>query len=125
MVERVADQMYQWIAHQFDQGAVNFGFLATDDEVGFFPESLRQIAHEPGKPAENRIDRHHAGTQCRGLQLFGDEAEARRRMAEGRVNLADIRVEVLGELKQPIALNHQFPNQIMRSSILRTSTRIV
>ena len=77
MVQTVADQMDQRIADVFDHGLIDFGVLTGDRELGFFGQSLGQIANHAGKLAEQSFDGDHPRAEACPLQLIGHETQPR------------------------------------------------
>lgn len=89
--------------------------FALDDQLDFFAESAGQIADQTRKAAEDGFDGNHAGAQAGGLQLVGDEAEARGALQERGFELIAGGAafgEGAAEMHETIALKDEFADEV-------------
>src|SRR5687768_2924210 len=73
MIDRVPEQVNQWVADLVEQRAIEFDLPAFDHEVQFLPQGPCRIAHDSWEPIEDLPHRNHAAGEDPALHL-ADEA---------------------------------------------------
>ena len=115
VIERIAKEVNERIDDLLGDGFVQLGIFSVDDQLDFLAEGAGEIANHARKAAENGFDGNHASAQAGGLQLVGDEAEARGGL-EKRGFEAIVGELALGkaaaEMQEAIAFEDEFADEI-------------
>ena len=114
MVHGVADQVAERVADLFEDGAVEFGLLALDDELDLLVEPDGHVAHDPREAVEDGLDRQHAQAGHLVLQLAGDAGELLRvlvGLARQRI-VAQPRGQELGALLKSGLVDDQLADEV-------------
>ena len=75
VVEGVADEVAQRVADLLEDGPVELGLLALDDQRDLLAQLRRHVAHDAREAVEDALDRQHAQAGDLVLELAGDPAE--------------------------------------------------
>ena len=96
VVHAVADHVHERLADLVDDGLVDAGLLALQDQLDVLPLLPGEVAHQPRKALEDMADGQHADVHHRFLQLGGDRRHLlHRREQLGHLPLAP---QLLGQL---------------------------
>ena len=69
MIDRVADDVHQWIADLLDEHLVELCVLASKDELDVFVQLTRELAHAARHLREDLPNGHHPQIDCQLLKL--------------------------------------------------------
>ena len=97
MIDGVADQMHEWVAHDLDHFAVDFDVAALDLDHHLLAEFVRQVADHARTAREQRLDPLHtdAGDRLAQVGENGGEAVERRFQPRFALLLGDPAGEVV------------------------------
>ena len=114
MVQGVADEVAERVADLFEDGPVELGLLALDDQLDFLLEALGDVSHDPREAVEDRLDGQHAQARDLVLKLAGDAGELLRvfvGLPRQRI-VAEPDGQKLGALLQAGLVDHQLAHEV-------------
>ena len=76
VIHGVADEVHQRVYEQFDDFAIDLRFFSQHGQFDLLAGALRQLAHHPGEPFEQRVDAHQSQRHDAVLEPVGDAANA-------------------------------------------------
>jgi hypothetical protein len=109
VIDRVPYQVSKRIFDGFNNGPVQFGFLALHLDAHFLAAGEREIADRAGKLAPDVADGLHSGPHDFPLQLAGNQVHALRENLKPRV------LGAIGKLQQLVTGQYQPAHQIHQS----------
>ena len=114
VVEGVADQVAQRIADLFEDGSVELGLLALDDELDFLVELGGDVSHDTREAVEDRLDRQHAQAGHLVLKLAGYSGELLGILVRlaGQGIVAEPQPQLLRASLQPGLVDDQLTNEV-------------
>ena len=116
VVDTVADHVDEGLAELVDDGLVDPGLLALEDQLDLLALLARQVAHEAGKALEDVPDGKHPDVHDRLLELAahpGDLVHGLEQLA-ARLVQHESRGQVLGDLLQLGAVDDQLADQVQQ-----------
>jgi hypothetical protein len=114
VVQGVADQVAQRVADLFEDGPVELGLLAFDDQLDFLVEAHGDVAHDTREAVEDGLDRQHAQAGDLILELAGDAGELLRILVglAGQRIVAEPDGQELGALLQAGLVDDQLADEV-------------
>jgi len=114
VVEGVAHEMAQRVADFFEDGPVELGFLALDDQLHFLVQAHGDIADDSWEAVEDGLDGQHAQPGNLVLELAGDASELLGVFVglAGQRIVAESHGQNLGTLLEPRLVDDQLADEV-------------
>ena len=114
VVQGVADQVAQRVADLFQDGPVELGLLAFDDQLDLLVQAHGDVAHDAREAVEDGLDGQHAQAGDLILELAGDAGELLRilvGLSRQRI-VAEPHGQELGALLQAGLVDDQLADEV-------------
>ena len=85
VVDRVPQQMHEWIAELVEDGAVELDLFSFDPKLHLFAELTRDVADETGEAVEHLPHGGHARLDDFALQIGGETRDLDRHVVDHRI----------------------------------------
>ncbi len=123
VVERVADEVDEWVAEGVDDGPVELGLAAEEFQLDLLAEFHREVSHKAREAHEHDVDRDHPHLHDHRLQRL----RAARQVLDGVVQLGplDVRRQRLHGRPVDDELAHQVHQRVEPLGVDANSARVM